>query len=185
MMKRLLWMSVLPGLLLSATATANPLPLAQIGLYGDPAGTVNVVFDLAPGLIELHVVQIVNVESVGAVRFAAQPPPCFTATYLGENHYHATMGDSQQGAWVLYGPCATGTVHVMTIQFAGYGTSGHCCWFEPQAYPGSSYIESQICNDAYWHWTYGEGIYISTVPGYHCGTPVEQTTWSGIKAMYR
>ena len=184
-MKRLIWIGVLPALLLGATAAANPLPWTQIGLYGDPAGTVNVVHDVSPGLLELYVVQIVNIESAGAVRFAAQPPPCFTATYLGETHLHATMGDSQIGAWVLYGPCVVGTVHVMTIQFAGYGTSGHCCLYDLQPYPGSSYIESQVCNDSYWHWTHDEGIYISSVPDDNCGTPVEQTTWSGIKAMYR
>ena len=184
-MRPMRWALVLSVLLPVTAVLANPLPWTQIGLYGDPAGTVSVVYDVVPGLIEFHVVQIVHVETAGAVRFTAQPPPCFTATYLGETHYHATIGDSQQGAWVLYGPCATGTVHVMTIQFAGYGTSGHCCWFEPQAYPGSNYIDTQLCGDTYWHWTHGEGIYISAQPNDNCGTPVEQTTWSGIKAMYR
>ena len=78
-MKRLLWLVVLTGLVV-ATAKANPLPWTQIGLYGDPAGTVNVVYDVAPGPIDLHIVQTVHFEPAGAVRFMAQPPPGFTAS---------------------------------------------------------------------------------------------------------
>ncbi len=73
----------------------------------------------------------------------------------------------------------------MTIMFFGHGTSGHCCWYGLQPYPGFGDIESQRYDDPQWMWTHGEGIYISAEPNDNCGTPVEQTTWGGIKAMYR
>ena len=185
-MKRLLWLVLLTGMLAASTATANPLPWTQIGLYGDHAGTLNVVYDVAPGPIEIFVVQTVYIEpTVSAVRFMAPPPPCFTATYLGDTYYHPVIGNSQTGAWVIYGPCASGTVLVMTITFFGHGTSGHCCWYGLQPYPGSGDIESEMCGSTGWYWTHGEGIYISTDPSKNCGTPVEQSTWGGIKAMYR
>ena len=185
-MRRLIWIFVLTGLLVGGAATANPLPWTQIGLYGDPAGTVNVVYDVAPGPINFYVVQTVYIEpTVSAVRFTAVPPPCFTATYIGETHNYPVIGNSQTGAWVIYGPCASGSVHVMTIMFFGHGTSGHCCWYGLQPYPGSGDIESEMCGSMDWHWTHGEGIYISAEPNDNCGTPVEQSTWGGIKALSR
>ena len=173
-------------------ATTHPLPIRMSGRIVLPAPmtvprpTRTFPARVAPGPIEIFVVQTVYIEpTVSAVRFMAPPPQCFTATYLGDTYIYPTIGNSQTGAWVIYGPCASGTVLVMTITFFGHGTSGHCCWYGLQPYPGSGDIESEMCGSTGWYWTHGEGIYISTDPSKNCGTPVEQTTWGGIKAMYR
>jgi hypothetical protein len=185
MNKRILLL--LPAIVtLAGPAAANPLPWTQIGLYGDPAGTVNVVYDTGPGPIEIFVVQTVYIEpAVSEARFMAPAPACFTATYLGDTNIYPTVGNSQAGAWISYGPCLTGSVLVMTIQYYGQGTSSQCCWYDLQPYPGSSYVESQMCGGSDWLWTHGEGIYVSTDPAENCGTPVEQSTWGRVKAMYR
>jgi hypothetical protein len=184
-MKRLLGLAWLSVMLLGGSVAANPLPVAQIGLYGDAAGTIGFVRDLGPGEIDIYVVYTVYIESMSAVRFSAPPPECFSAVHLGDTTYQPVVGDSQSGAWVSYPACVTGSIHVMTISYAVEGLSQHCCQYRPVAYPGYADIESQMCDSMAWVWTHGEKIYISADPVDDCDSPVDQYTWGGIKAMYR
>lgn len=185
-MRGLIWIILLTVSLAAGVAGANPLPWTQIGLYGDPAATVNVVHDVGPATLEVYVVQTTYFDpGVMAVRFSAPPSPGFEAVHLSEVCNFDLMGDSQTGAQVFYPGCFSGTVHVMTITYHVEGLSQHCHLYEPQPYPGASSIESQACGEVGWSWTDGVGVYVSTDPEESCGSPVEQSTWGGIKAMYR
>ncbi len=185
-MKNLALLALVLALGLPGPATANPLPWAKVGFYGDAEGTVHAVYDSAPGTLVIYVVlRNMAPDGAGTVRFSAVPPPCFDAVHLGESSDYPVTGDSQAGAWVLPLNCSQGVYLVMTIVYTVRGGTWDCCWFEPQPLPGESQVDATDCSMVGFEWIATEGLWINPNNPMTCTAPVEATTWGAIKALYR
>ena len=186
-MKILSILTVVLALGLPGPASANLLPWARVGFYGNAEGSVRAVYDAGPGELVIYVVlrNYTPTEGVGTVRFSAVPPPCFDAVHLGESSDYPVTGDSQAGAWVWPLNCTEGAYLVMTIVYTVQGGTWDCCWFEPQPFPGESQVDATDCSIMGFEWIATEGLWINPNNPMTCTAPVEETTWGAIKAMYR
>jgi hypothetical protein len=185
-MKRLLPLSALLMLAASAPALTNPLPWGGIDPCGDAGGSVHFMYDTGPGMLNVYIVdQAQYTMGISGSRFSAPAPECFVGTYLSETHPLGGVGDSRTGITVLYGACMGGPVHVLTIHYYVEGLTPQCCmyWTVPDPSAASGRVEIRDC-DGVWRNGYGGGGFINPDQRTLCGTPVKQTTWGGIKALY-
>jgi hypothetical protein len=181
-MKTLVLLATL-SLLVCAQAAANPIPEYYIGLYADEAGRVSYLTDDAPGQVNIYVVHHVwpDGQSLG-VRFAAPPPSCFEAVYVGESSAHSVGGDARNGAFVVFSGCLNGAILVTTMTFTVTGETGECCYYNMSPYPGSGEVERFDCGGLF-ESMWSENLTINLSSNW-CTNPVEETTWGRIKAMY-
>ncbi|MEJ2720863.1 MAG: FlgD immunoglobulin-like domain containing protein [bacterium] len=160
---------VILGVILgTGVAYAADPPGGRIGLFADQAGTTCNITDATPGLLQVYVVHIVEGEGVTASGYIAAKPACMTATYLTDtNPFPLTVGNSQTGAYVLYGTCLSGAIHVQTINFLAYGTTPTCCQYAVTCDPlgwdqcDSGLLDVLDCNSSH---ALGDGL-IHTVNG--------------------
>jgi hypothetical protein len=174
----------------AASANLKPLPRAEIGFYGDAAGTVRVVFDDGPGTLDIYVVlnkDAGDPHDAGTVRFSCSPAPtCFGGVFHSWTSNFTVVGDPMTGAWVMNTDCSPGSVLLMTITFTVSGDTWGCCWYEPQPYILTGLLEADHCGDLS---TFTEiapvGLWINPNEHEICDAPVAPSTWGKIKAMYR
>ncbi|HEX5131777.1 MAG TPA: FlgD immunoglobulin-like domain containing protein [Candidatus Krumholzibacteria bacterium] len=116
-----------------------------IGIYGDVQGNTCSLADPSPGFINAYIVVHPGLTGVSGVQFAAPKPACFSATYLGDATVAGTLvsGSSQTGVSVALTQCSTSPVHILTIQYYGFGTTAACC-----AYPVTGPVEVLDCSYA-------------------------------------
>jgi hypothetical protein len=137
-----------------------------------------------------HIVQNWAVDVKGS-SYAAPKPACFTGVFLADmNPFPATVGNSQTGVTVDYDSCLSGTVHIQTMIFFTQATTPSCCRWSVVPHPGASSgrIEVRDCDDQVmygYQWT----AVINANPSCWsacCGppTPVEETTWGRVNALY-
>jgi len=146
----------------------------------------------------VHVV-VFDVKNFDGIQFAAPKPDCWEgATYLEEeSHGLLFIGDTQDtdlGLSIVWGSCGSGglngSIHVATIRYQTMGTAPPCCEYPILKAKGDLHPEIPgpiivMCDPLRL-----AGVTVSAVinPGPQCPcaspTPVETTTWSGIKAMY-
>jgi hypothetical protein len=171
---RLLLLVVITLAFFTVQASANPVPSAILGLYGDAAGTIDVVYTDGTGNVTFYAVLTVLYPEaeIGEIQFFAAPPPCLNAVYVGDSGTYPWGGDSRSGVMVVGPPFTPGSYHVLTITYAAQGITPDCCWFEPELIPGSYYMGI-------------EGVWVNPDEPRTCVSPVEQSTWGAIKAMYR
>ncbi len=173
-------------LVFAGEAGANPIPWGgDIAPYGDAQGTSSFIYDSAPGLLVIYIVQLAHYEGMTASQFSAPKPACFLATYISDTAvFPVTIGNSQTGVAIGYGQCLTGAIHVLTINFFVQGLTDECCFYETQPDPNipSGEIEAVNCNNEIVFLSGGLGVI--NPDGRLCGTPVVPTTWGKIKSTY-
>ena len=169
------------------TYVPEPPPPLQpsIGIFSDMGGTDCNAFDVGPAVMKFYVVQIRNPRS-DAAWFSAPQPPCFSsAIHLNDTPvFPATTGNSQTGVEVQYGTCRTSEVHLLTIDYFVQGLTQACCYYPVAPHPDYGDILVKNCSAELIVGTGGEAI-INPMAQCSCNTPVEETTWGRIKAMYR
>jgi hypothetical protein len=179
----------------SISVMAQP---GAIGVFADGGATSVDINDTAPGLLLVYIVHV-NTPGATACQFSLPHPWCFGATYLAESVTPPNMGigNSQTGIAIAYGGCVTSPNMVLTLQYFGQGTTPECCCLyveaDPTASPPGIYVtdcsEPPLLLQAY------GGIAAVNANGgcidWHLPagcindpTPVEQTTWGAIKAIY-
>jgi hypothetical protein len=162
-----------------------PPPQPKIGIFTDIAGTDCSAYDTEMAVLSFYVVHVRNL-GAEAVWFSAPQPACFsTAIHTGDSPvFLTTTGDSQTGVEVLYGRCRSSDVHVLTINYFVQGLTGSCCYYPVGPHPDHGDILVKSCGPELIVATGGEAI-INPTPQCVCYTPVQETTWGRIKAMYR
>lgn len=160
---------------LTAVAIANPVPSGTIGLFGDAAGTVDLIYTDGVETVTVYVVLHVNApEFPGGFWFSAVSPACFNATHVGDSSLYPDIGgNSQTAVYVLTPTFEYGTHTLMAITFTVEGDTPECCWYGLQVDPASELS-----------WTAG-GLWINPNEPMNCVSPVESSTWGAIKALYR
>jgi len=137
----------------------------------------------AGGLVTVH---LLHVDAPGAT--ASQFRLDVSATgwmHLGDTWNFATViGTSTLGVSVAYGGCFPGPIALGAINF--FGTNAAPCTMiniveDPEALSGN--IEAVDCESFKVFPTGGAGI-VNSDGTCDCSTPVQETTWGGVKALY-
>ena len=129
------------------------------------------------------------------VRFVITGGGGMTMTYLGESKVAPPLeitGNIVDGYDVRYGSCISGSLAIMQILYFGTATSATCSWVEVSAAPAAvtGQVEGSDCNEEV---VVVSGRQSPVNPDESCEcsvlgcrpVPVEETTWGGIKSLYR
>ncbi len=183
-MKKVLLL-VLPLLLCAAAAFGQA---GSVGIFADPQGVGCALGDPAAAVTSYYVVHV-YASGVTAAQFSAPKPACFTAAYLSDTAiYPVTIGNSQVGISMGYGACLSSPIHVLTINYLTAGTTPPCCEYpvlpDPNASPAPG-IWTVDC-DFNVLAAGGRAGVINMTPDCMCvgATPVEDSTWGRVKALY-
>jgi hypothetical protein len=181
----------------SRTVNVTAVPPAPpnggaVGVYADPTGVNCVLQDIAPGVLQFHIVHT-NLATAGAIEFAAPLPACMTgATWVADTPVFAvTLGSSQSGVAIGYPSCQSSPVHVLTITAITQGTSQTCCAYPvvPSAFNANGRIEATDCLPGF----PGHLLVVSAAtavvnPDGQCDCMLtvrtEETTWGKLKSLY-
>jgi hypothetical protein len=157
-----------------------------LGLYSDTAGLDCNLWDVVPGIGTYYVVHT-GTSGATAVQFSAPKPACFLATYLADTAvFPATYGDSQTGVIVAYNGCYHSPIHVLSILYFCQALTAPCCVYRALPDPSVSSGRIEVADCSFMLLFAAEGCAIVN-PNNSCpcqGTPVEESTWGGIKALY-
>jgi hypothetical protein len=188
MVKRAVVLAVVATLVIAPTAMANPT--ANYGgftVYPTTDAYDGVFIVPGAAIVQFHVVHI-GQEPASAVQFSAPIPECLGGTWVGDAHpFSVVIGNSQIGVSVGYGTCLLPPIHVMTINVIVEDTPPDCCFYELDRDLGDPHgalgeITVVDCEETIFHILAGRSV-INPDP-LLCPTPVEQSSWGRIKAMY-
>jgi hypothetical protein len=161
-----------------------------IGIYSDLVGVDCNLWDNVAGLCPYYVVHIPLPGSIGAAtasQFSAPKPVCHLGQWLSDTAIFAvTIGSSQTGVAIGYGTCLPLPLHVLTMNYFCNGLTGACCQYDvlPDPNIASGNIEAVDCNFVT-HVAAGMCAMVNPDASCPCwATPVEETTWGKIKAVY-
>lgn len=182
--------------IISLLATPALGQYGNLRVYSDPTGCECNVYDNVFGsLVEVYVVHRDIVTGLRGVRFIVTGGGGMTMIYLSEAKIGGPLeigGNIVDGYDVFYGSCVTGSLTIMRITYFASGTSATCSWLEVSAAPTAvtGQVEGDNCDDQV---VLVDGLQTPVNPDGTCEcilldclpVPVQQTTWGGIKALYR
>jgi hypothetical protein len=166
---------------------ASSMAFAQwpgsIGAFGDAGATDCNITDTG-SLVEVHIVHVYAID-VAASEFMLDVSAT-NWTHMGDTwDFDVYIGTPLTGASVAYEDCLDGPIHLVTVNF--WGTSAPSCTYirivpDPLAVTGE--IEAVDCDYNRIFPTGGRAI-VNVNDNCRCCVPVEETTWGGVKALYR
>jgi hypothetical protein len=171
------------------TASVAFAQLGSVGTYADPAGADCNVVDDSQGLLGIWIVHTMTTST--AVQYSAPQPACFaTASFLSDtNQFPVTVGGSQAGVAIGYGACLNGPIATLLMNYFATGLTGLCCEYPvlPDPNVPSGTIEVVDCAGAVQQGATG---LVNTINGdatCNCDAPLptEDTTWGGVKELFR
>ena len=161
-----------------------------IGIFSDNGGNDCNLWDNVAGLCAYYIVHKSipgSIPGATASQFSAPAPACLLAMWLSDTAiFPVTIGNSQAGVAIGYGGCLPLPLHVLTMNFFCQGITAPCCLYRVQPDPviPSGQIEVSDCNFVI---QFGTGLCAIVNPDASCpcwATPVEETTWGKVKAIY-
>jgi len=203
-MRRMLAVVVLFTALCPAAAGAQGY---AITVWADVPGTECLLEDRVPGIVDLYVFHEIGGPPGGASgsEFRLAQDPNVTLLWLAEVILGGPIwiSDTRTGVYISYEGCVTGRLHIATVTYFGFATSGVCgelgvcpsvaatdvvgldCAAQAHAigaglvHVNSDHISCEcfVAN--------GDGPQVPPAFPF-CGlpTPVEPTTWGRVKALY-
>jgi hypothetical protein len=158
------------------------------------------LLDNSPGMRTLQVSHLPNPGTISS-RFRIVADPGVTMTYVSETiHVASWLGNTKDGIALCYGSCLGGDNLLVTVNYMSFGTSDNCSHIRIVPHPDAETVDAVRC-DAVPVGSFVQDLYVQAVPG-DCGcpllhtfegrpsalgctpTPVQTTTWGGIKALY-
>jgi hypothetical protein len=159
----------------------------SITIFGDPSFMDCRIEDSVPGLVQMYVVHVFSAGATSS-RWRLKSN-CNQMTYLSEtSDFSIVSGNSRTGILVDYGVCLVSPILAVTVSWFAEGLTPDCCfvWIAPDPAAASGEIEVVDCYSNLQFATRGAGIINSTSHCLcDCCNPVEATTWSQIKALFR
>jgi hypothetical protein len=163
----------------------------SIGVFADPAGASCDLLDAVPGLYNVYVVHVFTpgatasqfaVTWTAGMMFLSESP---TAPYIKIG----TCSQPGTGCAIAYGGCIGSPNMILTISFFAQLLSAPCSMFHvipDQTAPAKTSVLVTDCGDPplLLNATGGEA-FVNNNGSCPCNVPVEETTWGGIKSMYR
>jgi len=183
-MKRIVLTSI-AVLVLATTAFAQG---GAVMLYADPAFTECNV-DGAAALLTVYVVHEVPV-GASAVFYAIRDNTGGALFYVADQTQFAlNIGDSQSGIATTYSGCVSGQIHVLNVLYSVLSSPPACSFVEvfPAPDAPSGQIEGVDCSEVK-NFPNGSILTFDGTPGTcQCGeqTPIEETNWGRVKALYQ
>jgi hypothetical protein len=175
-----------------AIAVAASPAFAQVGdisAYADGAGTSCNIVDAAPGLITVNVL---HKHTVGATasQWAINLNAGATLTFTGVQAAPGmlVLGNSAADISVAYGGCVSGDFLIATVSYFGAGTSPACSFINFGPAPTSpipGQVASVACDLSTVIVTPTGQANINPNGTCQCDVAVNETTWGGVKALYR
>lgn len=179
-------------LLLTLATPVNGQPNWKIELFNDEHMSSCAVNYSAPGLLRINVFQTGDAPALGS-SFALYPPPCLTgAVWVGDvvtpPFLFQYNTQDARGLWVAYTSCASMPIHIAEVRF--FMTEAISCCEFPVSDPvdANSGIDGAQCGINPAVHALGVGAIINPTPACPtCDSPVavSETTWGGIKSLYR
>ena len=158
------------------------------------------LLDNSSGTRALYVSHLPNPGTM-ASRFKIVADPGVTMTYLSETvHVGSALGNTQDGIALCYGSCLGGDNLLVTVNYMTFGTSQNCSRIRIVPHPDAETVDAIRCDNIPIK-SFVQDLYVQAVAG-DCGcpllhsfvggalpfgctpTPVQTTTWGGIKALY-
>jgi hypothetical protein len=169
--------------LLVATASTAQIP-GKIAVYADMAGTDCDIVDEG-GLLEVHVLHVMT-DGARASRFALDASATSWIP-LGDNwEFEFVLGSSAEGVSISYQNCLTGSIYLGVALFLGSSTPA-CTEIsvvpDPTALSGK--IEAVDCTYDVRMFPGGGVAVVNADQTCQCTVPAAETTWGGIKELYR
>jgi len=172
--------SVLIVLALMLTASMAFAQNGSIAVFSDAGGS-SCNFADGGSLVQVH---IFHVNSPGATASEWKLDVSQVAwTHLGDTKdFDLVIGTSITGCAVSYESCLTGSFRLMAVNFFGSNAEA-CALIGIVASPGKAGVRAVDCNETSLLIPGGQGR-VNPDGTCQCTTPVEETTWGGIKAQY-
>jgi len=173
--------TLLIGLCLTMVASLAFAQAGSIGVFSDATG-VNCNFTDTGGLVQVYIMHV-NTPGATASQFKLEVPADWT--HLGDTwNFPTIIGVSIDGVSVAYGGCFPAPIALGAINF--FGSAAPACTMinvvaDPASLSGS--IEAVDCEEFKVFPTGGAGI-VNPDGTCDCSTPVQETTWGGVKALY-
>lgn len=169
-----------------------------VAVYTDEAGTNCNIVDESPGLITLYLVykgpHQVLAASIMLEQSGGSQLTYLSATMPPQMPDGGFLGSPETGAGVAFGDFYDPPVHFMTVHYWGSGVSAKCgrvtVWNDPRSPRRPDLVEIVVSGPSV---IQVPGGYAVVNPNPHCRcdaemggipTPVEVTTWGGVKALY-
>ena len=187
-MKRAL-LIVMGILLVASLASAQP---GKIQLFSDPGLTSCDFSD--DGIVMVYIYHI-NTNVATASQFMVEQVNLINLTFLGQiSPFPNVIGNAMTGIAIAYGSClggGTGPIELLTLTFAGAGSSPPCSSLEivdhPIAVPPGLYVTDCLLPTPSLLLGDGSVGIFNTDGSCDCGQPLpaEETSWGKIKALYK
>jgi hypothetical protein len=174
------WLVV--ALLAAAPAAAQ---VGSIGVFSDAAGGDCNVVDVS-GVVTTYVV-LVGSGGAAYVWFALAESVGLQMTYLNETvHQPLFLGSTRSGIQIGFGACRSGAVHLLTVRYSGTGTTESCETIRVVPHPErpSGRVEVMDCTQTVHSVGQGAAL-VRNDGGCNCTTPVDDSSWGRVKALYR
>ncbi len=157
----------------------------SIGVFSD-VGATSCNFVDTGGLVQVYLAHVFT-DGATASQFKLDAP--LSWTHLGDTwNFTTVIGTSIAGVSVAYGACFTGPIALGVVNFFGGAVAG-CTFMSIIPDPGapSGQIEAVDCAlpDPNKLFPTGGGARINPDGTCQCNVPVQDTTWGGIKALYK
>jgi hypothetical protein len=171
----------------TAGVASAQLP-GSVGLFADVDATECNIINLAGGMVNVH---IIHVYHDGATAAMFQIVDGGTGWFEGAYTKPAamtTIGAPMTGISIGYGvPCATAPTYLGDQAFFASAAAPDCTYLSVVPHPDAltGLIEGVDCAQTKTFPTGGQAIVNPVLPDCDCDTPVEETTWGGIKSLYQ
>jgi hypothetical protein len=169
---------------LASTASAQ---VGKLGVYSDTAGNSCNITDAAPAIVPVYVVHKFDPgEGATAARFKLQTTNV-TMSPVGASSPFAVLGTWDTGVSIGYGSCQSAAVVIITINFFGSGTNPACGRFDmvPDPFAPSGTIQITNCDFGDVNVANGGSAIVNPNGTCQCNIAVNQSTWGGVKALYK
>jgi hypothetical protein len=183
--------------LMLLASVGNAQPTGRILLCADESGLDCAIPVAGAGNVDVHVIYT-GTMSITAIQFAAPKPDCWRgAVWVSDNTAYLSIGDSQgahpSGWSIALGACMAPPVYLGSITYRVQAPAPACC--EYPVIKASIDLLPEIphpivadCTD--WPVIYGTGAGVGYINGDDTcpcmiPTPVAETTWGALKALYQ
>ena len=166
--------------------------MGSIGLFADDLGTNCNISDTTPGTNFMHVYVVhVGTDGSTASQFKVEPTAGVAGTMnkVGHSSPFMPIGDPLTGISIAYQNCRGGTFMILDITFMAFGTTAACEMFSiiPDPAATSGMVEITDCSNPILtlYFTRGGQARVNSDGSCDCNVATKQTSWGGIKALYR
>jgi hypothetical protein len=159
--------------------------VGSIDIFSD-AGLTSCNITVPVGPFPVYIAQTNVVDGTIAVQFRVEAPATFTN--VGDiPSFPLALGNTTDGISISFGACKSGTFLLVTTNYVAAATAA-CelmTIMPPTNSPSTDKVKFQTCADQQVLKDQAGQARVNPDATCMCNVPVEETTWGGIKALYK